>query len=133
VTYILDTNIISAFLKGDQKVFDKLNAIVLNGEEILINGISYYEIKRGLIVKEAKKQLSRFEQMCKICGLMLMDNKDIFDKAAELYAGLKREGKLLNDADVLIASMVRCRNAILVTNDADFNRIQGLKTENWLT
>jgi len=132
VTYILDTNIITAYLKGNQKVSDKLTAIELNGEEILINGISYYEIKRGLIAKDAKKQLSKFECMCERFGLMCMGNKDIFDGAAEMYADLQKRGELLNDADILIASMAKFRNSILVSDDAHFSRIKGVKTENWL-
>jgi predicted nucleic acid-binding protein len=46
-------------------------------------------------------------------------------------ATLKKRGKLINDADILIASIVKANNAVLVTNnDEHFSRIEGLKVEN---
>jgi predicted nucleic acid-binding protein len=58
----------------------------------------------------------------------------IFDEAAEIYAHLKKTAALIEDADILIASIVKFRDFILVTNNiAHFQRIQGLKTENWLS
>jgi len=47
-------------------------------------------------------------------------------KAAEIYAELKKQGKLINDADILIASIV------VTSNETHFKRIKGLKVENWL-
>jgi tRNA(fMet)-specific endonuclease VapC len=46
---------------------------------------------------------------------------------------LKKEGKLINDADILIAGIVKAYNAVLVTNNEEhFARVEGLKIENWL-
>ena len=51
----------------------------------------------------------------------------------EIDAGLRKAGKLINDADILTASIVRTHDAVLVTNNEDhFSRIEGLKIENWL-
>jgi tRNA(fMet)-specific endonuclease VapC len=46
---------------------------------------------------------------------------------------LKKEGMFINDADILIASVVKAHDAVLVTNNEEhFSRIEGLKIENWL-
>jgi tRNA(fMet)-specific endonuclease VapC len=132
MTYVLDTNIITAILKGNEKVKKAVQQAEIEGKEIFINGISYYEIKRGLLVKNATKQLKIFDQICREFGLVLLDTKDIFNSAAEIYANLQQRGELVEDADILIASVVIFRNFILVSDDTDFNRIQGLKIENWL-
>jgi len=51
----------------------------------------------------------------------------------KIYAALKKEGKLINDADILIAGIVKAYNAVLVTNNEEhFARVEGLKIENWL-
>lgn len=51
----------------------------------------------------------------------------------EIYATLKKQGKLINEADILIASIVKANNAVLVTNDEEhFSRVKELKIENWL-
>lgn len=132
MTYVLDTNIITAILKKDEKVTKKAQKIKIEGKKIFINAISYYEIKRGLLATDATAQLKRFEGLCREFGLVLLDTQDIFDRAAEIYANLQRRGELVEDADILIASVVSFRNFILVSGDTDFNRIQGLKIENWL-
>jgi len=132
MNYIIDTNIITAYLKGNDNIFDKINEIILRGKEVFINGISYYEIKRGLLYKNAKKQLRKFEIMCETCNFMSLDNVNIFDKASNIYSELRRKGKLIEDADILISSISLIKNCILVSNDTDFNRIDGLKIENWL-
>ena len=132
MTYVLDTNIITAILKGNERIKLKAQKVILEGNKIFINGISYYETKRGLLAINATAQLERFEQFCKKFGLVLLETQDIFDKASEIYADLRHKGKLIKDADILIASMVLHKNFILVSDDTDFNRIEGLKIENWL-
>jgi len=132
MTYVLDTNIISAILKGNDKVKDKAQNVIWEGKSIFINALSYYEIKRGLLAANATNKLKKFESLCNIFGLVFFDNQYIFDKAAEIYAYLKCEGKPLEDADILIASLSISSNLILVTNDTDFDRIKALKVENWL-
>ena len=64
--------------------------------------------------------------------MILLDTQSIFDKAAEIYANLRKKGRLIEDADILIASIAKTKKLILVTNDTDFQRVQGLKIENWL-
>lgn len=132
MTYVLDTNIITAILKGNERIKQIAQRVMLEGEEIFINVISYYEIKRGLLAINATAQLSKFESLCRKFGLVLLDTRDIFDIASEIYADLKGNGQLIGDADILIASMVRYKKFVLVSNDTDFNRIKGLEIENWL-
>jgi len=133
MTYVLDTNIITAILKGNEEVKKRAQEVIVEGEEIFINGISYYEIKRGLLAANATAQLNKFGLLCKIFGLILLNTQYIFDEAAEIYANLKKKGKLIEDADILIASIVKTENFILVSDDTHFHRIQGMRIENWLT
>ncbi|MFH1229904.1 MAG: PIN domain-containing protein [Planctomycetota bacterium] len=133
MTYLLDTNIITAILKGNNKVSQKIKEILLNREDISINAISYYEIKRGLLsVGALTKLITKFEELYKAFGITLLDSVLIFDKAAEIYATLRPQGKPIEDADILIASLAQEKDFILVSNDTHFNRIPDLKIENWL-
>lgn len=132
MTYILDTNIITAILKGNEKVKKRTQEVIMDGKEIFINGISYYEIKRGLLAANATAQLGKFDLLCKKFGLILLNTVSIFDEAAKIYASLKQKGKLIGDADILISSIVKTGDFILVSNDTDFNRIRDVRIENWL-
>lgn len=103
----------------------------MEGHEILINAISF-QIKRGLLAKNANNQLKIFERICKEFGLVALDAQDIFDMAAEIYADLKQKGELVEDADILMASVAIYKSFTLVSDDTEFNRIQDLKVEKWL-
>jgi len=132
VNYILDTNIITALLKSNVRVKEKIVKVLIEGNDIFINGISYYEIKRGLLAINAKKKLKLFENFCNKFGLLLLDSKFIFDEASKIYANLKNRGELIKDADILIASITKNKKCVLVTDDSDFDRISNIIVENWI-
>lgn len=132
MTYVLDTNTISKVLKNDQKVTDKIKEIILSGETILVNCISYYEIKRGLLSINATAQIVRFDRFCNRFGLLFLDSLPILEAAAEIWSNLSQSGNLIEDADTLIASMVKTNQYTLVTDDGHFERVQDLITENWI-
>jgi len=50
-----------------------------------------------------------------------------------VYADLRRRGKLIGEADILVAGIVLAHDGVLVTNNVDhFQRVPNLKVENWL-
>lgn len=58
---------------------------------------------------------------------------DAAQKASDIYAYLRRKGKIIEDADILIGASALENNAILVTNNEEhLGRIDGLKIENWM-
>lgn len=130
--YIIDTNIISAIMKNDSEVKIRLQNAFLNGSEVFISGLSYYEIRRGLLAINATKKLHIFNEICRRFRILLLDDLRIFDKASEIYADLKQKGKLIKDADILIASIALVYEITLVSDDSDFLRIYNLNVENWI-
>ncbi len=81
----------------------------------------------------ARAQLRAFEQLWQALGIVMIDLA-VLDKAAELYADLRRVGRLIEDADLLIAAIALVHELTLVTNNtAHFSRIAGLQVEDWLT
>lgn len=131
--YLLDTNIVTAQLKNNQKVKEKLRELGNQGEKVFISCLTYYEIKRGLLAVNATSKLSAFDEVCKEIGVILLDNLQIIEKAAEIHADLKRKGTPIQDADVLIAATAIVKGLILVSNDADMLRIADINIENWLS
>lgn len=131
--YIIDTNIMTAIIKDDLNVKEKVIDVILRGHDLYINAITYYEIKRGLLVKDAYRQMEIFETLCNEYELVLFDDITIFDNAAEIYANLRKEGITIEDADILIASLANTIDCILVTNNTrHFEDINGLNIENWI-
>jgi PIN domain nuclease of toxin-antitoxin system len=45
--YVLDSNIVSFYLRQNEKVIQKVKDVLLEGHEVIISPIAYYEVKRG--------------------------------------------------------------------------------------
>lgn len=131
--YLLDTNHLIELLKGRQAVKDRLTTLVIQGDDVLVSGVAYYETKRGLLRIDARSQLAGFERFCRTHGLVLLDTESVFDLAASLAAVLMGRGMEIPDADVLTASSALENDLVVVTNDEDhFGRVNHLRFENWL-
>ena len=132
MAYLLDTNIVSYILKRKANIDNKLREVNILGEEIFVSCISYYEVKRGLLAVNATRQLTEFNQFFRKYTVLYLDDLEIIEQACQIHAGLKKAGKPIQDADVLIAAMAITRGLILVSNDSDMLRVDGIELENWL-
>ncbi len=128
--YMLDTNIISYLLEGNEKIRKHLFSI-LSGNEIELPEIVYYEIERGLLLNNAKNKQTNVNEFCRLFPIRYM-TKDALFCASQIYADLCKKGKIIEDADILIGACAISNNAIIVTNNEEhLGRIEGLKIENW--
>ena len=129
--YAVDTNIISFLMRGNlelqKKIYREANAV--NG--VIIPPIVYYEIKRGLKDHHASEKLAAFKRLCDMLGVGEIDIETL-DKAADIYAELKKNGCLIEDSDILIAAFCLAHDYVLITdNTRHFERIDGLRFVNW--
>lgn len=133
MSYLLDTNIVSYILKRrDLGVNRKLEEARRSGEEVFISCITYYEIKRGLLALNATRQLADFSYFFQIYPILYLDNVEILETACRIHADLKKKGRPIQDADVLIAATAITRGLVLVSNDSDMGRVEGVELENWV-
>lgn len=130
--YLLDTNIVSASLKQNVKINLKLQEVSGFKVDIFISGITYYEIQRGLLRTNATRKLALFEQFCQDYPILFLDDLRIFQKASEIHADLTSKGRIIQDADILIAATAIVQGLILVSHDSDLTRVKDLQLENWL-
>ena len=126
--YLLDTNIISYYLKGFESLKEKITE---NIDLLSISTISYYEIVSGLQSINAKRRITEFEKFCELIDIINLDKASI-SASCKIYSALKKSGKLIDDIDILIAGIALSNNLVMVTdNTGHFERIEGLKVENW--
>jgi len=130
--FTLDTNIVTALLKKNKKVKKRIEEALESGFDITINAIAYYEIKRGLEKLGRIDKIKEFEAICEDLEILLIDEKNILDYASNLWVNLSKKGLNIEDADILIASIAKVKDYILVSDDSDFEKIEGIKVENWL-
>ncbi|MCL1463585.1 type II toxin-antitoxin system VapC family toxin [Argonema galeatum] len=132
MNYLIDTNIVTYILKRNVTVNNKLKEVNRLGEEVFISCLSYYEVKRGLLAINATRQLSEFNQFCREYSVLFLDDIEIIERASTIHADLKRRGRPIQDADILIAATAITRGLILVSNDSDMLRVSGITVENWM-
>ena len=128
----LDTNIISYYFNADVKVKEKILEAIDNDESICITVINIYEILKGFRWKNNKRKENQFKEFLEDVIIFTIDD-DVINIAADLYADLRKSGKTIGDADILIAAIVIKNNGILVSNNTKhYEGIEKLKLVNWI-
>ena len=129
---LLDTDTLSEIMRGrDSNIVQKAREYLRTHGQFRISIITRYEILRGLKAKQASRQITLFEERCRKSILYpLID--DIIVKASDIYAYLYKQGLLISDADILIASTALVNNLTLITGNLEhFNRIPNLISQSW--
>ncbi|MCF8112025.1 MAG: type II toxin-antitoxin system VapC family toxin [Desulfobacteraceae bacterium] len=128
--YMLDTNICIAVMKGDSPVRSKISRI--DPVKIGISGIVLAELSYGVWKsKQHERNKQALADFCSICSVL-----DWPAQAADIYgeirAFLEQQGRTIGANDLLIAAHAKYLDAALITNNTrEFDRVPGLKTEDW--
>jgi len=131
--YILDTNICIYVLRNhSDKLRYKFKAI----KDIYISSITYAELCFGIENGDVNLKAQRWEQLNLFTRRLsiLSWDEDCAKHYGSIRAVLKKEGTIIGNNDLLIASQARSLQAILVTNNVDeFQRVPNLIIENWVS
>jgi predicted nucleic acid-binding protein len=130
--YCLDTDILIEHFKGNEAIKEKIESLT-DEDRLGLIWLTFYEFFKGIFVSGKLEEEKFLQELVETC-IILEPSYEAAKIGGEIYAGLRKVGKLINDADILIASIVKAHDAVLVTNNEDhFSRIEGLKIENWLS
>ena len=128
--YLLDTDIVIYSLKGHSAVKKNLERNLHAALKISIVTLMelYYGAYKSQKVASNIGKIKRIEDAVEIIALG-RESAEIF---AMLKADLEKSGIPLDDFDLILAACALSHNLVLVTNNVKhFQRIQGLKFENW--
>jgi len=129
--YALDSNIVSFYLRGNHTVIGNIEKAIGEEHSIVITPIAYYEVKRGLLLIDATKQIKKFEDFCSLFPVGKFSDY-LLEDAITIYVQERKEKRNTEDADIFIAAFCLHNNYILVTdNTKHFKNIKGLNTVNW--
>lgn len=131
IKYLLDTNICIYVIKRRPiEVLAKFNEMT---GHIAISSITLAELLHGVEKSQyVSKNLKAVEDFCS-----RLDVIDYDENAAAHYgdirADLEKKGKTIGVNDLHIAGHARSLGLMLISNNLkEFNRVEGLRTENWL-
>lgn len=128
---LVDTDILSFYFKGDQKVVDKFNDYLRQFDVINISIITYYEILGGPKFKKAERQIREFEEFVSNNTIIHLSEESA-KISSKIYADLRQKGITIGTSDILIAGIAIENELTLTTNnERHYDSIQGLKIENW--
>ena len=130
--YYLDANTCIYYLSGKyNSVKDKL--ISISPSEIAIPSIVKAELVLGAYKsKHRDANMEKLERFLQPFEIISFEDQMTY-QYAEIRSDIERKGKVIGPNDILIASIVKYHDGILVTNNIDeFERVIGLKIENWV-
>ena len=130
--HLLDTDVLSAVMRQQSQVLAHARLYLGDHGRLTISLVTRYEVLRGLKAKNAQTQLAAFDALCDTLEIVPLSDA-IIRRASDIYAHLHQQGRLIEDADILIAATAIESGCVLVTNnESHFSRIPGLVIENWL-
>ncbi|MDR3312487.1 MAG: type II toxin-antitoxin system VapC family toxin [Spirochaetaceae bacterium] len=131
ITFALDTNIISFYMRKNEVVRQNFKKAVQSKSTILIAPFAYYEVRRGLLASNATRQLKDFDNLCRRVRVGELDNA-ILNPSSEIYSALRTKGWTIDEIDILIAAFCKVHDCTLVTNNTrHFEHIPGLALADW--
>ncbi|MGH6952531.1 MAG: PIN domain-containing protein [Vitreimonas sp.] len=93
--------------------------------------ITRYEVVRGLLAVRASSRLTMFAQVCDTCEVIPVD-WSVLERAATIWADLRRQGRMIEETDILIAASALCRNCAIVShNTRHFQPVSGPTVIDW--
>ncbi len=129
--YMLDTNIAIFVIK--KRPMEILASFNRNADQMCISSITLAELIHG-VEKSSMPDRNRKSVDDFVSHLEVIP----YDDAAaahygEIRANLERKGMVIGVNDLHIAAHARSRGLIIVTNNmGEFNRVEGLRVEDWL-
>lgn len=131
MSFLLDTDICSAYLKNDQRAVSK---VMLHFGGLHVSVVTVGELLTW--ARRAKAPQSRAQGVNDLVAASSIHGIDfaVADKFGELRAKLLDQGITVGEMDLLNASVALVQNFTIVThNTRDFFHIPGLSMVDWLS
>lgn len=133
MTYVLDTNAVSALMRGDEAVVRRLASHV--PADVAIPQPVIAEIAYGIerLPRSRRRRLlqSRFDLICSEIPRTAWTDT-VSQAYGRIKATLERRGTRIEDFDAAIAAHALALGATLVTANLEhMTRVPGLKVEDW--
>jgi tRNA(fMet)-specific endonuclease VapC len=129
--YLLDTCVISDFIKGEIGTQERLKQTP--PDDIAVSAITVMELRYGLALnpQHAQKIEPAIASFLASITVLPFGTAEA-EQAAQIRAILKTQGQPIGAYDILIAATALQHNLLVITaNQREFDRVPGLQTENW--
>lgn len=125
--YALDTNIVSAWLKGESIIADNIDKAGSVYMPIIVIGELHYGASFSMHVQ---KNVNDIKKVISLYPILLVDEETAINYG-NIKASLRKKGKPIPENDIWIAAIAIQHNLSLVTRDKHFNEVEGLTLDEW--
>ena len=129
--YLLDTDVFSLMVKGQDAAINTRLQSLTKGEGILsviTAGEFYYGVAHAPV---SALRDQRAQRLLDFCGLLPLDG-EVATRYGTVRADLRRAGTPIGPNDLWLAAQALAHGLVMVTRNArEFKRVKGLKVETW--
>jgi tRNA(fMet)-specific endonuclease VapC len=130
VRYLLDTNTVSYIIKGNRpRVRQRLLRVAM--ADVGISVITEAELLFGLDRRPEATKLRTVVEEFLLRVEVLSWNSEAAQQYSKMRAALESGGEPMGNLDLMIAAQALASDLVLVSSDAVFRRVKGLKIEDW--
>lgn len=127
--YCIDTNVAIDFLRGESEIIKKISS--LREEGICLTSVSLCELFKGVFLSsKSESDLKIVEAFVESNGILDLD-KESSSEFGRLFSKLNKIGKMIPEADLMIASIVKANNIALITRDKKHFENLGIEVISW--
>ncbi len=127
----LDTDLLIGFLRGDGKAAEVLRLLEDEKRIPTTTAITAYELLKGaLISSDSARNTESVRTLIEGLRVLPLTNESC-TLGADIYADLRRKGKLSGEFDVLIAGIVAENRETLISRDEHFSEMKGIRVIRW--
>lgn len=127
--YLFDTNAIADLMSAHETMLSRVRGHQQEHVLGLCQPVDY-EVWRGLRWRTAPSQQQLYVDRIKSQFEWIPLTDADWRQAAQFWAQARSAGKQLSDVDLLLAALAFRLNAVIVSNDADFDALP-VRRENW--
>ena len=130
--YLVDTNILIYLMNSKSlKLQNKFTSKSI--EKFCVSSITVAELIYGAKKsKKIEKNLNAAIKILSVFKIIDFTSMDAFEYG-DIRADLELQGNIIGANDLLIAAQARRLNLVVLTaNIKEYNRVKGLKVENWV-
>ncbi|MFQ6083468.1 MAG: type II toxin-antitoxin system VapC family toxin [Candidatus Aminicenantia bacterium] len=125
--YLLDTNIVIAFLKGEKKIVDHF----ASAEELYLSVVTLGELLYGARnSKNVESNIQKIKQFSSYCVLLPVSG-EVAEHYSKIKINLKNRGKPIPENDIWIAATSIQNGLVLISRDPHFEFIKNITLEKW--
>lgn len=125
IKYCLESNFIIDLLNGKDnaiRVYEEIKDVPLTVAAIA--SVVLFEILRG--EEQNQDKIRRFEELRGRMTVLPFGEQEA-EEASQIEKAIHQKGQTISPLDLLIGATAKTNGAILISNDSDYQRIEGLQ------